>query len=325
MSTPPVDEEGIFFDTNDVFEWKYIVTNNQFNWNFLAIDSNEVYFSGSPYAMKYDGKSMSNLSSSADPLSSYHITGNSKDNLYFSSAYITKNNSIRNKLLHWNGKKFLSYENPDSNIGIISDLILTDDNSVYIGQEDTCIVYKFHQNKFHEISSKDTSYADSKFFVFDNQLINVQYKYSDNKRNYNLYNIYNNKSNLIFNFSGNDQIFLTKDNLISRKSNLLYAYNINKLNFLFSLKLQQYKSVSLKPDLVAGNMRDSIFILNSSYPYGIYSKLGSNWSRTYNSEIFLYLNNYYFDRSIYFLKNTLFINCTHPINGTFFLIGKLKK
>lgn len=324
VSSIPDDETGITFDTANIFEWTSIYTPSQFNLDMLIIDTNQIYFAGAPDIMLFNGTKMVTINPKLTDLFSSRITGISGDDFYFNTSYKSKHNNKKSVLNHWDGIKVTQFEISDTNFGHISDLELATDNSVYIGNYNTNLILRFNDRKFYTLPLLDTLHSNQTFFNFNNNI----YSYDINKSGLNISNIfkYNGKnSELIYKVSNFHRIYSTGKSILINNQNLLSMFDGNNFKFLLSLKLLQYESTFLNPDLIAGNQNDSIFIISKKYPAGIYSKIGNKWFRTYDQKNFNYIFNYNFEQTIRFYNNKLYINCNHPKLGNFFLIGKIKK
>lgn len=127
---PKPPEDPIIVDSN-VFEWKYDTIWTSRIGYIYAVDTNDIFISGYPYAIRIKSGVKSRINYNDNDFTCSCLKGIDENNVYFGGLPYYCNISYKSKLKKWNGTAVEDIPMPDDSSHGIHDLLPVADNDLW--------------------------------------------------------------------------------------------------------------------------------------------------------------------------------------------------
>ena len=141
---PVVSEE---LDTNSLYDWNYYEIDNFLGGKIYVADSNNIYITGWPGNLYFNGSDFSPIDIPDPDFSSFSVNGFDKDNIFIGGT--NSNSRSSNAQLVKIAKKFATvYPELDSSSGTIGDIQVDGPNEAWLVASERNYVYRFNNDQF---------------------------------------------------------------------------------------------------------------------------------------------------------------------------------
>ncbi len=127
---PKPQEDPLVIDSN-VFDWKYDTIRSTRINNIYAVDTNDIFMSGNPYAVRIKSGKKYRINYNDNDFTSLCVNGTNENNVYFGGAPYWSNISLKSKLKKWNGTAVEDIPIPNDSSRGIQDLLPVTDNDLW--------------------------------------------------------------------------------------------------------------------------------------------------------------------------------------------------
>jgi hypothetical protein len=188
----PTPIEPIYIDSG-FFDWEYHELAGTNIGYFYIADTNTIFISGFPNAIKYDKGVYTNIYYNDPEFLDNSINGYDKNNVFF-CGHTSRNIGYKSKLKKWNGSALIDIPMPDYPSGIVENIMVISPSELWIPTSEGYI-FHYLNNQFTTYQL-DSGYTPVYLLIDGNNHLKaytVKYFYNeDNDKVISVYDLQNN-------------------------------------------------------------------------------------------------------------------------------------